>query len=385
VALGGTTAGTGYDQLIGTGSVNLTGATLNLSLALANGFTPAPLASFDIFVNNGGAAISGTFAGLPEGANFSVGAVPFTITYKGGTSHHDVVLTVPNTTTAPSITTQPSSVTVSAGSSAQFTAVATGFPVPTVQWYVNRNDGNGYVVANGATTTPVSGGTSTTYSIASTTSTMNGYEYEAIFSNGAGMATTNAAALTVDFAPSITTQPTNQTLIAGTMATFTAAAAGNPAATVQWYVNKNDGNGFVAINGATSATYSTGATTAAMGGYQYDAIFTNNLGMATTNAVSLTVDSVPAISMQPSNQLVVVGHNATFTAAAGSTPSPTVQWYVSTNGGTTFVAIAGATATTLTVPAVQFPQSGYEYEAIFTNPVGSATSSAATLTARLTL
>ena len=70
---------------------------------------------------------------------------------------------------------------------------------------------------------------------------MNGYEYEAVFTNTAGSVTTSAATLTVQTAPTVTTQPTNQTVHAGGTATFTAAASGNPTPTVQWTVSTGSG------------------------------------------------------------------------------------------------------------------------------------------------
>src|SRR5205807_10297893 len=43
--------------------------------------------------STGSSPISGTFANLPEGASFAAAGSEFTITYQGGSSHHDVVLT----------------------------------------------------------------------------------------------------------------------------------------------------------------------------------------------------------------------------------------------------------------------------------------------------
>jgi GH25 family lysozyme M1 (1,4-beta-N-acetylmuramidase) len=51
----------------------------------------------------------------------------------------------------------------------------------------------------------------------------------------------------------------------------------------------------------------------------------------------------PVIAQQPLGQLAAAGQTATFTASASGTPSPTVQWQQSTNGGTSFENISGAT------------------------------------------
>src|SRR5262249_52861107 len=78
-----------FDQLFVNGAVTLDG-TLNVSLL--NGYTPSVGDSFKIIDNDGTDAVTGHFAGLPEGATFSVGAYTFSITYAGGTGN-DVVLT----------------------------------------------------------------------------------------------------------------------------------------------------------------------------------------------------------------------------------------------------------------------------------------------------
>jgi autotransporter-associated beta strand protein len=88
VALNGTTAGSGYDQLNVTGTVSLGSSTLNVTL----GFTPAIGTSFTIIHNTGGSPVVGTFKNLAEGATFVVNGETFRITYKGG-SGNDVVIT----------------------------------------------------------------------------------------------------------------------------------------------------------------------------------------------------------------------------------------------------------------------------------------------------
>ena len=88
----------------------------------------------------------------------------------------------------------------------------------------------------------------------------------------------------------------------------------------------------------------------------------------------------PQVTTQPANQTVTAGATATFTAAATGSPTPTVQWQVSTDGGTSYSNIAGATTGTLSLTAVTTAQNDNRYRAVFTNGAGSATSNAATLT-----
>jgi len=89
--LGGTSAGIGgYDQVVVNGTVFLGGAGLGVSLL--GGFNPAVGAAFTIIANDGSDAVSGTFAGLAEGATFQSGGAWYTISYAGGDGN-DVVLT----------------------------------------------------------------------------------------------------------------------------------------------------------------------------------------------------------------------------------------------------------------------------------------------------
>jgi autotransporter-associated beta strand protein/probable HAF family extracellular repeat protein len=88
VALDGSNAGSGYDQLNVTGTVSLTGSKLNVTL----GFVATVGATFTIINNDATDAVIGTFAGLAQGATFVVGGETFQINYNGGTGN-DVTLT----------------------------------------------------------------------------------------------------------------------------------------------------------------------------------------------------------------------------------------------------------------------------------------------------
>jgi autotransporter-associated beta strand protein len=94
--IGGTTAGSGYDQTIVTGgAVVLNGATLSLSLY--GGFAPHLTDVYRVIDNQGAGAINGTFVdaqghALTEGAIFVLNGATLQISYVGGTGN-DVTLT----------------------------------------------------------------------------------------------------------------------------------------------------------------------------------------------------------------------------------------------------------------------------------------------------
>ena len=103
----------------------------------------------------------------------------------------------------------------------------------------------------------------------------------------------------------------------------------------------------------------------------------------TTGTASLSIQPVPsfqpppaapAIILQPASTAVTSGQPATFTVTATGTAPMTFQW--SRNGA----AIAGATAASFTTAATTSGDNNAQFTVRVTNSVGSATSSAATLT-----
>ncbi len=193
---------------------------------------------------------------------------------------------------------------------------------------------------------------------------------------GSNWTVTVNATVSASTAPSITTDPTSSAVCAGSTASFTAAASGTPAPTVQWQVNS--GGGFGNVSGATSTTYSF-TTSAGQNGNQYRAVFTNTAGSATSTAATLTVNQAPSITTHPTTQTVCEGYNLTLNAGASSTPAASVQWQVNSGGG--FGNIGGATSTTYSVPVTQ-GINGNEYRAVFTNTCGSTNTNAATITVK---
>lgn len=177
-------------------------------------------------------------------------------------------------------------------------------------------------------------------------------------------------------APQIASQPSSQTVTANQTATFTVAATGNPAPTYQWQNATTDAN----IAGATSASYTTPATTSSDNGSKFRVVVSNSAGTITSSTVTLTVDYAPAITVQPANQTVLVDHTATFSVTATGNPAPTYQW----QNAATSANIAGATSASYTTPATAIADSGSTFQVVVTNSVGSQTSHAATLTVNST-
>jgi hypothetical protein len=86
-------------------------------------------------------------------------------------------------------------------------------------------------------------------------------------------------------APAITTQPANQSVTAPATATFSVVASGTAPLSYQWQMNNSN------ISGATSASYTTPATSSADDGETFDVVVTNSAGSATSNTATLSVST----------------------------------------------------------------------------------------------
>jgi hypothetical protein len=86
--------------------------------------------------------------------------------------------------------------------------------------------------------------------------------------------------------------------------------------------------------------------------------------------------SPPVVTIQPTSTTALAGRSATFTAAATGRPAPAVEWQTSSNGGASWIDIAGAKTTTLTVAAV----ADRWYRAVFASASGTTPSATAKLT-----
>jgi hypothetical protein len=183
-------------------------------------------------------------------------------------------LTVNAAAVAPTITMQPANQSVTAGQTATFSVTATGTAPLTYQW--QKNSAN------------ITGATAATYTTPATVSGDNGAQFDVVVSNSAGSKTSNTATLTVNaaaVAPTITTQPANQTVTVGQTATFSVTATGTAPLTYQWQKNGT------AINGATATTYTTPATALADSGEQFSVTVSNAVGNTPSNSATLTVNA----------------------------------------------------------------------------------------------
>jgi hypothetical protein len=172
------------------------------------------------------------------------------------------------------------------------------------------------------------------YTTPATATTDSGSTFRVVVSNTAGSATSAAATLTVTagtVAPTITTQPVNQSVTAGQTATFGVAAGGTAPLSYQWQKNA------VNISGATSASYTTPATTTSDSGSTFDVVVSNLAGSVTSANATLTVNPAPVAGIQLSSNPISFGN--------GAVGGNSTQSLIITNTGTATLTITQVTET----------------------------------------
>ncbi len=258
----------------------------------------------------------------------------------------DAVLTV---LAAPVITQQPTNQTVIKDADVNFAVTATGQAPLSYQWRIG-----------GAA---ISGKTDQTLSLNDVQSGDAG-DYSVVVTNSVGSVTSEVATLTVLLPPDITVPPTNETVIAGSPASFSVGATGTAPMTYQWY--KAGG----LLGGETSASLNLpNAQPPQAGGYSV--VVMNSAGAATSVVATLTVLMPPSIVAPPTNAAVLAGANVTFSIAATGDAPLAYQWVLN---GTNNLGVASSA---LTLNNVQTSDAG-TYTVTVSNGAGS-TNAPATL------
>ena len=240
--------------------------------------------------------------------------------------------------TAAAVGTQPTGSTITQGSQATLSVVATGTSPFTYQWYVG---------SPGDTSSPVGGGT--TASIQVSPSSTTSYWVKVTNSCNATGANSNAATVTVNpvscTAPQVTTDPTGSTITFGNSAQLSVVASGTGPLSYQWYTGAKSNTGSPVFNGTTATINVNPQSTTT-----YWVRVTGACAPpADSNTATVTVNCLaPQVSVSPSSRTITQGSSTFFSATASGGPNLTLQWYVGVSGDTSNP-IAGQTSSTLTV------------------------------------
>lgn len=216
-------------------------------------------------------------------------------------------------TNPPVIVTQPQSQTNAAGATITFSVGAGGSGTLACQWQFNG--------------TNIAGATANPFVLVNAQLTNNG-NYSVIVTNLFGSVTSsNAVLLLTNAPPAITTQPQNQSVLAGQTATFSVAATGTPPLNYQWFFSGTN------IAGATANPFTLANVQLTNAG-NYSVVITNIAGSVTSSAASLTVlFTNPAVFAQWNFNSITPDNNTTT-----GTTTPSV-------GVGTAALVGGTTAT----------------------------------------
>ncbi len=180
----------------------------------------------------------------------------------------------------------------------------------------------------------------------------------------------------VGTALTISAQPANVTVAAGSTASFSVTASGGTAPyTYKWFKNGT------VVNGATSATFSFAAQSTDNGALVHAVVTdaANPANSVTSSDATLTVSTVAPVSIatQPANVTVAANATATFTVTATGGKAPYIySWY---KNGT---AVSASNSASYSFTALS-SDNGAVFKVVITDsssPVGSITSNNATLT-----
>jgi hypothetical protein len=242
------------------------------------------------------------------------------LTQSGATS--SAITSTVNSVTA--ISTQPSASAACLGGSTSFTVSATGTGTLTYQWKKNGSNvtGNASATTSTLTLSGIAAGDADNYTVDVT--------------GTCGMVSSTTAALTINTATAISSQPSAVTQCAGTTANFSVSGSGQGTLTYQW---RKDGS---ALNGETNSTLAV-ANIATINAGQYSVIVTGGCGNVTSSNALMTVNASTAISTQPAASTLCAGNTVNFSVTASGTGTLSYQWKQDgTNVGTNSAALSVA-------------------------------------------
>jgi uncharacterized repeat protein (TIGR03803 family) len=190
-------------------------------------------------------------------------------------------------------------------------------------------------------------------------------------------------ALAIVTLPLITSQPTNQAVLAGMAATFSVGTATNALLEYHWQFDSGSGPTNLTDSGGISGSATSSLTIADVSPRDvgaYSVIVSNAAGPATSHNASLTIitGQAPVIVSAPASQTLLPGATATFTVSAVGDQPLSYFWQMNGTNLASGGNLSGSATSTLTISSATVLNSG-DYSVLITNSFGSVTSAVAAL------
>ncbi|MCC7377167.1 MAG: chitobiase/beta-hexosaminidase C-terminal domain-containing protein [Verrucomicrobiales bacterium] len=208
-----------------------------------------------------------------------------------------------------------------------------------------------------------------------------------------------AALVPAAFPASVVVSATNLTVAEGSTATFLVHLSSHPVGNVVVSVAQASGDTDLAVATGSSllftpvnwnldqtVTLAAARDTDAANGSAVFRVEAAGLSAVELTATELDVDTTPMILSQPQATIVLEGQTASFSAAANGTPTPTLRWQRSTDGGNSWGdlsdggGVSGSSGGTLSIANTTLAMNGQQFRLQARNSAGTAASIQALLT-----
>ncbi len=212
------------------------------------------------------------------------------------------------------ITSQAQNIAVCEGFDALFSLGAAG---TTFQW--QQSIDNGQTFSNLENSASISGATNTQLTLLDVPASLSGTIYQCIVANDCGEVTSQTVQLTVEAAPSITAQPTNQIGCEGQIVQIEASAL--TLVNWQWFVSSDNGTTFQPLenqspySGTNDAVLTIDPLSVGMNGLIYRAEISSCSTSISSDAIELTVNPIPDVEIISSTTNLALGDTLELTAA----------------------------------------------------------------------
>ena len=284
------------------------------------------------------------------------------------------------------ITTQPANFGLCANAGGTVSVAATGSNL-SYQWQVSTDGGSTWANVSGVV---YSTATTNALTLSNVPASYNNYQYRCLITGSCNPPSiaSNAATMTVNSAPVITTQTVDNTVCEGGSASYPITFSAGGTLTYQWSLGGANLTDNAIYSGSLTSTLSLTGIPKTYNGNQYKCT-ASYLGCTTTSSTfgNLTVNPQAAVATQPTTPAAVCsGSNVVNITNLTATAGATFQWQENTGSGWANLSNGGVysnvNTASLRLTNITSTYNGYQYRAVVTNtcnPTGDV-SNAVTVT-----